>query len=126
MDKKRIGKKDRKIRVFGTGATRNLDKDKHDPEGFFNPIVIHRFNEYMHKHRKQANGKTRDSDNWQKGIPKSAYIKSGFRHFLDWWSEHRGYSSREGIQEALCGVIFNAQGYLFEILKNEKKHKRHP
>lgn len=112
-----------KIREFSTGAKRDTDEEKHDPEGFLNPIVIERFNEYMHKHRKMINGQLRNSDNWQLGIPKNVYMKSGWRHFLDWWKEHRGYKSREGIEDALCALMFNAQGYLFEILK-EKNGKQ--
>lgn len=107
------------IRKFDTGATRDTDQGKHDPEGFLSPLVIERFNEYMHKHRKQADGNLRASDNWQKGIPKDAYMKSAWRHFLDWWKEHRGYESREGLQDALCALMFNVQGYLFEVLKEE-------
>ena len=76
----------------------------------------------MTKHRLQADGKLRDSDNWQKGIPKREYIKSGFRHFHDWWMEHRGYASREGIIDALCGIMFNTMGYLLEVLKEQKEN----
>lgn len=108
------------IRTFKTGATRNTEIGKHDPEGFISPLVIERFCEYMNKHRRQSDGNIRDSDNWQKGIPKSAYIKSGWRHFLDWWKEHRGHKSRDGLENALCGLLFNVQGYLFEILKEKK------
>jgi hypothetical protein len=61
----------------------------------------------------------RDSDNWQKGMGKDVYIKSGFRHFMDWWMEHRGQDSREGLQDALCALLFNTMGYLYEDLKGE-------
>lgn len=111
------------MREFKTGATRDNDEGKYDYEGFYNPLIIKRFGQYMDKHRKQADGKIRDSDNWQKGIPKDAYIKSAWRHFMDWWMEHRGYKSREGIEDALCALLFNIQGYLFEILK-EKENNR--
>ncbi|HUW10156.1 MAG TPA: hypothetical protein VM537_10530 [Anaerolineae bacterium] len=104
------------MREFETGATRDSEDGKHDYEGFLSPLVIERFGQYMHKHRKQADGELRDSDNWQKGIPQDAYIKSAWRHFLDWWMEHRGHESREGVEEAICALIFNAQGYLHELL----------
>lgn len=107
------------MREFETGATRDSDEGKLDFEGFFSPLVLQRYAEYMNKHRVQADGGLRDSDNWQHGIPKDAYIKSGWRHFMDWWMAHRGLPSREGIEEALCALIFNAMGYLFEILKTE-------
>ena len=109
------------MREFSTGATRDNEEGKYDYEGFYSPLVVKRFGQYMDKHRKQADGKLRDSDNWQKGIPKDAYIKSAWRHFMDLWLEHRGYKSREGIEDALCALLFNIQGYLFEILKEKNE-----
>ena len=110
------GSKDDLIRTFDTGATRDTDSGKHDPEGYFSPLVEKRFCEYMTKHRTQSDGTQRASDNWQKGIPKDEYVKSLLRHVQDVRLEHDGYESREGLEDALCGVIFNAQGYLFELL----------
>jgi len=106
-----------KIRKFGTGATRDTDEGKHDFEGFLSPIVINRFGEYMSKHRKQSDGGLRDSDNWQKGIPKDQYIKSLLRHIQDMWLEHRGYKGREEKEETMCAIMFNIMGYLHETLK---------
>lgn len=105
------------MREFTTGATRNNDTDKFDYEGFISPLVLERYAAYMHKHRLQADGNLRDSDNWQKGIPLEAYVKSGWRHFMDWWKEHRGLPTSEGLEEALCALLFNVQGYLHETLK---------
>lgn len=116
-------KKKGKIRKFDTGATRDTDEGKYDFEGFLSPLVIKKFGEYMNKHRKQSDGSLRDSDNWQKGIPKDAYIKSAFRHFHDWWMEHRGYEGRESLEEALCALLFNVQGYLHEYLKENNERK---
>jgi len=112
----------KKMRVFPSGATRDDDSNKIDFEGFLSPLAMKSYGEYMLKHQKQADGKIRNSDNWQKGsgIPKDAYIKSAFRHFHDWWLEHRGYESREGLEDALCALLFNIQGYLHEILKEKK------
>ena len=104
------------VRQFETGATRDLDGSKPDYEGFLAPQVLARFGSYMHRHRKTAAG-LRASDNWQKGIPKASLIQSAFRHFMDWWSEHRGLASREGVEDALCGVLFNASAYLLALLK---------
>lgn len=109
-----------KIRQFSTGATRDTDENKLDYEGFYHPLVMERFAQYMNKHRKQSDGQLRDSDNWQKGIPKDAYMKSGFRHFMDWWRQHRGLEGQDTLEESLCALIFNAQGYLFETLKQKK------
>jgi len=124
--KKQTKNNTKRVRVFSTGANRDIDSDKLDFEGFYSPIVMQRFAEYMHQHRQLPDGTIRPSDNWQLGIPKDSYIKSAFRHFHDWWMEHRGYSSREGLENALCGVIFNAQGYLFEILKEKNPKHQQP
>jgi hypothetical protein len=110
------------MRDFDTGATRDDDVDKLDYEGFLSPLVLKRYAEYMHKHRKQADGTMRGSDNWQAGIPKHVYMKSLWRHFMDVWSMHRGplrdsqYQPGD-LEEALCAVIFNAMGYLYEELE---------
>jgi hypothetical protein len=105
------------MREFKTGATRDDEDTKIDYEGFLSPLVLQRFGEYMLRHQTQANGKHRASDNWQKGIPKDAYMKSMLRHVMDVWLEHDGHASREGLEDALAGVLFNASGYLFEILE---------
>lgn len=105
------------VRKFTTGATRDQDFTKPDYEGFLSPLVIERFGEYMHEHRKQVDGALRDSDNWQKGIPLAAYMKSGFRHFHDWWSQHRGLAGKDLLEDALCALLFNVSGYLHETLK---------
>lgn len=108
-----------KIRKFDTGATRDSDETKLDFEGFLDPMVLKRYAEYMNENRVMADGSLRDSDNWQKGIPLTAYMKSGLRHSMDWWQIHRGNIAREDIEHALCGVIFNAMGYLSEYLKSK-------
>lgn len=118
-----------KIRSFDTGATRDTDEGKLDFEGFYSPIVVNRFGEYMTENRVQSDGSLRDSDNWQKGIPLDAYMKSLTRHFHDVWLAHRGYESRDELEKSLCAVLFNAQGYLYEILKErnymtKKNNKR--
>ena len=112
------------MRTFDTGATRSGDESRDDPEGYLSPLVIDRFCGYMTKHRKQADGSLRASDNWQKGMPLSCYAKGMFRHFLHFWGRHRGYQVRDeqaasDIQGDLCAIIFNAQGYLHEILKSK-------
>ena len=109
-----------KMREFETGATRDQDETKHDFEGYLSPLVLGRYAEYMTKNRQQADGSVRDGDNWQKGIPQSSYMKSGWRHFFDWWSDHRaegGPPLNSIIEDALCGLLFNVMGYLHEHLK---------
>lgn len=109
------------IRVFETGATRDVDDGKLDFEGFLSPRVIQRFAEYMHANRVQSDGSLRESDNWQKGFPLDSTMKSGWRHFFDWWCNHRGVPAREDVETALCAVIFNAQSYLDEVLKAKER-----
>jgi len=109
------------LRQFATGATRSADTGRYDPEGFLSPAVLERFCEYMHKHRHQADGSLRASDNWQKGIPLDAYMKGAWRHFLHAWTRHRHLEVRDpgaaaDLEEDLCALLFNVQGYLHELL----------
>jgi hypothetical protein len=89
------------VRTFGTGATRDLDVNKLDFEGFLSPLVLKRYAEHMHKARKLPDGSLRASDNWQLGIPKDAYMKSMFRHFFDVWSPIAG-STRGSTSRPSC------------------------
>ena len=110
---------DKPFRTFETGAIRDLDETKFDYEGFLSPYVLDAFGEYMHEKRKLADGSRRDGDNWQKGIPKSAYMKSAWRHFMDWWAHHRNLPqlAKEPLETALVGLLFNVSGYLHEVRK---------
>ena len=110
-------------RYFEGGAYRDTNNGKPDYEGYLSPLVIERFGEYMLSHQTQSDGNIRESDNWQKGIPMKEYMKSGWRHFFDWWKCHRqmqkqpqGYNS-SFLAEALCALMFNVMGYLHELLK---------
>jgi hypothetical protein len=113
-------------RQFGTGATRDTDFSKIDPEGAISPLVLRRFAEYMREcqTRNVPPGQTvRSSDNWQKGIPLDSYAKSHARHTLDFLQLHDGFPVIDNkgqpvtIEVALCAILFNVQGYLFELLK---------
>jgi hypothetical protein len=103
------------VRKFETGATRGPDSAKYDYEAFLSPLVLERYAAYMHKNRYQADGSVREGDNWQKGIPLTSYMKSGWRHFMTWWKGHRGLE--EFSEDDLCALLFNVQGYLHEKLK---------
>lgn len=107
------------VRTFDTGATRDTDNGKLDYEGFLSPLALRRFAEYMNKNRIMLDGSIRASDNWQKGIPDEAYMKSMFRHFIDVWLNHRKHPAGEEIEEALCGLLFNVQGMLHERIKSK-------
>lgn len=126
MQREVFDKPEPAMRTFASGATRNTDTSKLDFEGFLSPLALEAFAEYMHSHRQQTDGVFRDSDNWQKGIPFDAYMKSMWRHFMDFWKLHRGLpaiSPEDGHPidktEALCSILFNVQGYLHEHLKEE-------
>ena len=111
------------IRKFETGATRDLDTNKLDFEGFISPLVTKRYAQYMHQHRIQPDGTLRSSDNWQKGIPPDAYAKSLVRHMEDFKLHHDGFPEEAvdpDLESVLSAILFNAQGYLFEILKKKK------
>ena len=108
------------IRRFETGATRDRADTKLNFEGFLSPLVLEKFAEYMHRHRNQADGNLRDADNWQKGIPIPVYMESLWRHFFDVWKVIRGLESREGLDEATCGAMFNLMGMYHEILKMQR------
>ena len=121
-----IGIPNGNIRQFNTGATRDTNEGKFDYEGFYSPLVMERFAKYMHKHRKQADGELRDSDNWQKGFGEDHFavcMKSGHRHFMDWWKQHRGYKGQDALEDSLCALLFNVMAYLFKILNDKEKNK---
>lgn len=110
------------IRKFASGATRDTDEGKPDYEGFISPLVTKRYGQYMHTKRIQADGAVRSGDNWQKGLSKESYIKSLTRHVEDFKLHHDGIGDEaiESLEDSLCAIIFNASGYLFELLKEKR------
>lgn len=118
-----------KMRTFGTGATRNVDENKHDYEGFLSPLVLEGYGAYMHEHRVQADGTLRAADNWQKGIPVAAYRSSLIRHVFTAWAIWRGWPVKPeqvGIKQVvptlkstLYAILFNVMGYLHELEKED-------
>lgn len=112
------------IRQFDTGATRDTGVNKLDPFGFVSPLALHRFSEYMHKHRLQSDGSLRDSDNWKKGMPPMEYVRSLLRHVFDFWLVMSGLQPRfdpkvTDPEEIACAVLFNVQGFLHEVLQKK-------
>jgi hypothetical protein len=104
---------------FETGATRSANEGKLDYRGFISPLAMKRFAEYMNRHRVQADGTIRASDNWKKGMPMDRYAESMVRHAFEFWQEYD--LGRMGLvndpfamDEALCALVFNALGYLHE------------
>jgi len=114
------------VRQFETGATRDADTGKLAYEGFLDPLVLKRYAQFMHRHRTQSDGTLRDPDNWQRGIPLDVYADSGIRHVFEWWLVHRGNPmppagprDPKDLPDILCAVMFNAMGYLHELLKEK-------
>lgn len=108
-------------REFPTGATRDSIEEKPQYAGYLSPLVIQRFGDYMLKHQYLADGTTRAPDNWQRGIPQDVYLDSLLRHVVDVWLYHYGFEERatESLEDALCAIIFNSSGYLFEQLRKQ-------
>ena len=101
------------MRAFETGATRDSNEDKLDYKGFLSMIAIKQFAEYMHSHRKQADGSMRASDNWRKGIPVSAYEESMTRHVFEWLQALEA-GDRDKAFEIAPAIWFNLQGWMHE------------
>ena len=135
------------VKMLPSGATRSAEGGKFDYEGFINPGVLFEYSKYLHKHRVQADGSFRDSDNWQKGMSNDDYMKPLLRHTMDAWLIHRGYAvykekaeqgeathigtglelvpiswHRTSLKDSLCGIIFNASGYILNLIKGIAKN----
>jgi hypothetical protein len=120
-------KDDGVLRGFTSGATRDTAEGKLDFDGFISAFVMRQYARYMNMNRLQSDGKIRDSDNWQKGIPMPVYIKSKYRHWEEMWYTwkiwqrigHMNMPRQEVIEfvGAICGDLFNTMGFLHEFLK---------
>lgn len=111
------------VRKFETGATRDSNSGKLDYEGFDSPLVNRRYAEYMHEHRYQSDGTMRAADNWQKGIPKQAYMESLVRHVEDaklHWDGYGDIAVDPNFESTLCAILFNVKGLLFELIKERR------
>lgn len=120
------------MRKFKSGATRDDDKQKLNYIGSFSPLALRRFAEFMRDHNIKNGDLKRNEGNWKKGMPKQSYIESKIRHFVDFWITHEGYEDGN-IEDMLCADIFNAMGYLHELLvaklpsiKLKKKKQKNP
>lgn len=114
------------MRHFNSGATRDSDDGKLKFTGFLSFPALERYARYMDSHRVQSDGSVRDPGNWKKGIPTDAYCDSLVRHSLQAWGTHDGQEVRDekghvvDLEEALCAVIFNAFGWLHEVLRHSR------
>jgi len=113
------------IRQFDSGATRDTDEGKLSYVKALSPIALQRYVEYLGVHRKQPDGSMRDWDNWKKGIPEDVYLDGLGRHFLSVWLLAHGFPAEDNhgpvdLVDSLCGVIFNAIGWLHETIKPDR------
>lgn len=107
-------------RYFCSGAYRDSKEGKPDYAGFLSPIVIQAYGAYMLKHQVQSDGEVRGADNWKAGMDRREYLESAFRHLMDLWLEDEGFPSRDGVDEALGGLLFNIMGYWYETLMDRR------
>lgn len=118
-DTKQIGSGE-PMRKFESGATRDTNTNKLEWRRFLSLPALKRYCEYMHQHRKQADGTLREPDNWKKGIPLDVYADSLYRHMQEWallLEREDGEVVGEEVEELLCAILFNAFGYLHELVK---------
>lgn len=45
---------------------------------------------------------------------------------MDLWMEHRGFSSRDGIEDALMAILFNTMAYTDKLLKDKLIQNERP
>ena len=50
--------------------------------------------------------------------------RTGWRLVVECWKLHRGYDAGVDVEDAICGVLFNAMGYLHELLKAELEKEK--
>lgn len=113
------------LRNFDTGAIRDNDENKINYQGALSPLVLEAYGAYIQKHSLLPDGTRRNNKNWQNLFGtheehRQVCIESAWRHFIDLLMEHDGYNSRDGLDEAIGGLMFNIQAYWFSVLKERK------
>jgi hypothetical protein len=113
---------DGNMRTFESGATRDTADGKLNYAGFLSLTALKQYAKYMNMNRLQSDGNIRDADNWKKGFPMESYVESSFRHYLEWLGYHQSDNRTPEMNNAgiaaVCGLLFNAMGYLNEWLKS--------
>ena len=106
------------FRTASSGATRDLNDEKLVYDKFQHPLVVKAFAQYMHKKRQMPDGSVRNGDNWYKGFPRAWLLESMHRHYMDVWFHTTGHSddAEEPMLVALCGLFFNVQAMMLEVL----------
>ena len=120
-----LNETDYELRKFDSGAIRDTNIGKLEYYGFFSPLVMKRFAEYMGMHRKLPDGSLRGSDNW-KGLFGEEHSRVCFdsllRHLMDVWLIMDNYQdeARDSMEEALCAMSFNINALLLKLLIDKK------
>lgn len=107
------------MRQFDTGANRDKNDNKINYMGHISPLVTHRYCQYMHECRNLPDGTRRDAENWKLGMPPKVWLESLVRHMEDVKliaDGHPHVATTPDMEKALCAVLFNAQGLLYQIL----------
>ena len=112
------------IRKFETGATRDTVEGKLSYTKILSPVALRKYVQYMTRHAKQSDGSMREPDNWKAGFPEDVYLDSLERHLVAVWLLHQGFTESDNhgpvtLEDSLCGILFNAFGWLHERLKKE-------
>jgi len=107
------------FRTATSGATRDLNDEKLVYDKFQHPMVVKAFARYMHGKRSMPDGK-RPGDNWWKGFPRLWLLESMHRHYVDVWLHLTGFGreAEEPLLTALCGLFFNVQALMLEVILN--------
>lgn len=114
------------MRRFETGANRDQNTTKVNYMGHISPLVTHEYGKYMHACRALPDGSFRDAENWKLGMPINVWLESLVRHMEDVKLIADGYpdvATTPDMKKALCAVLFNAQGLLYQILVADRKPK---
>lgn len=116
-------------RTFDTGAIRDVDTSKVNVMGHISPLVTKRYCQFLHDCRTLKDGTRRDAENWKLGMTKTAWLESLVRHMEDVKLIADGYpdeANTPDMEKALCAVLFNTQGLLYELLRERRKSTREP
>jgi hypothetical protein len=102
------------MRHFETGAVRDDGDGKEDYIESISWLTLRRYANYMTKaSAKYGRG------NWIKGIPIESYEQSLLRHLQKYISAKYYGVEVEPDVDHLCAALFNLQGLIHEIEKNE-------